>query len=211
VGCTGFAIVCAAASGGVAPYTYQWSGGASTPCVTFLNGGSYTVTTTDAAGCTAVFGVTLQIPPAIATTAVITNESAPNAYLWSNGATTEDLTALLGGTYTVVVTDANGCTQTGSYTVLTTSSTTEDAYFALFQLSPNPTEGLTMLSLKLHQSEEIRIEVYDMSGRLILENPTLETDALNLPIDLSNQPAGMYSVSVWVENQVFVRKLTVVR
>ncbi|MBK6995393.1 MAG: T9SS type A sorting domain-containing protein [Lewinellaceae bacterium] len=228
VGCTGFAIVCAAASGGVAPYMYQWSGGASTPCVTFLNGGSYTVTTTDAAGCTAVFGVTLQIPPAIATTAVITNESAPNAnngainltvvggtapfaYLWSNGATTEDLTALLGGTYTVVVTDANGCTQTGSYTVLTTSSTTEDAYFALFQLSPNPTEGLTMLSLKLHQSEEIRIEVYDMSGRLILENPTLETDALNLPIDLSNQPAGMYSVSVWIDNQVFVRKLTVMR
>ena len=135
----------------------------------------------------------------------------PFAYLWSNGATTEDLTALLGGTYTVVVTDANGCTQTGSYTVLTTSSTTEDAFFALFQLSPNPTKGLAMLSLKLHKSEAIRIEVYDMTGRMIWENPTLETDALNLSIDLSNQASGMYSVSVWIENQAFVRKLTVIR
>jgi len=228
VGCTGFAIVCASASGGLAPYTYQWSNGASIACVTFLNGGFYTVTATDAAGCTAAFSITLQIPPTIVTTAVVTNESAPNAsngainltvvggtapfaYLWSNGAITEDLTALPGGTYTVTATDANGCTQTGSYTVLTTSSTTEEAFFELFQLSPNPTEGQAMLTLKLHQSGAIRIEVYDLNGRMIWENPTLETDALNLPIDLSNSPAGMYSVSVWLGNQVFVRKLTVMR
>lgn len=228
VGCTGFAIVCAGGTGGTAPYTYKWSSGASLTCVTYLNGGTYTVTATDAAGCTAVSSITLVIPPGMTTTAAITDESAPNAnngainltvsggtapfqYLWSNNATTQDISNLPGGNYSVVVTDANGCTHTAAFSVLTTSATNEAQYFEQFQLSPNPTEGLASLSLKLHAAAELRVEVRDMAGRLIWGSPSLKTDALVLPIDLTNSPAGMYSVSVWVENQVFVRKLAVLR
>ena len=127
-------------------------------------------------------------------------------------ATTQDLSNLAGGIYIVTVTDVGtGCTATASIQVNTSVGTEEAAWFEQFLLSPNPTEGLALLSLKLHEATSVRIEVRDIAGRLVWENPVLETDTLNLPIDLTQQPAGMYSVSVWIENQVFVRKLAVVR
>ena len=166
--------------------------------------------------------------PNIALTYAVINETAPNAnngaitlsvtggaggysYQWSNGAATKDLTGLAGGTYTVTVTDAAGCTGTSTVTVNATSATEESAFFEQFLLSPNPGKGLAWLSLKLHTSAALRVQIRDVAGRLIWENPSLETDVLNLPIDLTNKPAGMYNICVWVKNQVFVRRLAVIR
>ncbi|MDO8368803.1 MAG: C25 family cysteine peptidase [Saprospiraceae bacterium] len=189
--------------------------------------GNYTVLVTIGA-CSSTGVVEVLQSPDLLLSFSTTNESAPNAnngaidlsttggtapfvFLWSNGATTEDLSALAGGTYTVSVTDATSCIWIGSAIVGTTSGVEEATIFAQFLLSPNPGKGLASLSLKLHQSAAIRVEIRDWTGRLILENPVVETDALNLPIDLMQRPAGMYNISVWVDNQVFVRKMTLLR
>ncbi|MFN0037042.1 MAG: T9SS type A sorting domain-containing protein, partial [Saprospiraceae bacterium] len=217
--------------GGTPPYAYQWSNGTNANCTTLSGGGMLGLTVTDARGCTKSANAVITQPPAIVLTTAVTHESAPNAnngainltvvsggvgqvfvYAWSNGAQTQDLAGLAGGTYTVTVTDATtGCTQTASATVLTTVGTEEAVLFAQFLLSPNPTEGLALLSLKLHEAAALRVEIRDVAGRLVWENPVLETDALNLPIDLTQSPAGMYTVSVWVGTQVFVRKLAIAR
>jgi hypothetical protein len=114
-------------SGGTSPYTYLWSNGATTEDLTGLAAGNYTVTITDANGCTTQFAVTVGTDNVtITATPVITNTTctasigainitvsggtSPYTYLWSNGATTEDITGLAAGTYTVTITDANGCT-----------------------------------------------------------------------------------------------------
>ncbi len=116
-------------TGGTAPYTFNWSTGAGTEDITGLTAGTYTVLVTDANGCTNnSFTTTLTQPAAaLAVTGIVTNVNcfgantgsinitptggtAPYIYLWSNGATTQDLTALAPGTYGVTITDANGCT-----------------------------------------------------------------------------------------------------
>ncbi len=122
-------------SGGTAPYTYSWSNGASTEDLTGLAAGTYTVTVTDANGCTATHSFTVNQPgAALSITGTVTNVdcygsssgaiditvsggTAPYTYSWSNGASTEDLTGLSAGTYTVTVSDAHGCTSTHSFTV----------------------------------------------------------------------------------------------
>jgi gliding motility-associated-like protein len=128
------------ATGGCAPYAFLWSTGATTEDVSALGAGTYGVTVTDANGCTTTNSFTLTEPVILASSGVpatfscgynvtcngATNGSinfiatggcAPYAFLWSTGATTEDVSALGAGTYGVTVTDANGCTTTNSFTL----------------------------------------------------------------------------------------------
>ena len=132
-------------SGGTAPYQYSLDGGTYQTGNVFsglaASATAHTITTKDANGCTiGTTTATITGPSAAlditATAAVITPAtcygSATGAinitvtggtgigtytYLWSNGLSTEDITGLAAGTYDVTVTDANGCTVTGSYTV----------------------------------------------------------------------------------------------
>ena len=126
-------------SGGSAPYTYSWSNGATTQNLTAIPSGSYTVTVLDANGCTATATVIITQPAAaLAATTTQVNILCLNGvgsinltvsggtlgytYLWSNQVTTEDLANLQVGVYTVVVTDANGCTTTTSAAIIQTLS-----------------------------------------------------------------------------------------
>ncbi|MEM6963112.1 MAG: discoidin domain-containing protein [Bacteroidota bacterium] len=125
-------------SGGTAGYTYSWSSGGITDTETGLINGTYTVTVTDANTCTATSEVTISQPAAAlsstsTSTDVTCNTSgtidltpaggtAGYTYSWTNGATTEDLTGLAAGDYTVTITDANLCTVTETVSVGTAIS-----------------------------------------------------------------------------------------
>ncbi len=101
--------------------SYQWSTGATTQTITVANAATYTVTVTDANGCTGSTNKSLVLfplpTPTITGTAAICqgassslNAGAYSSYLWSTGATTATINATVAGPYTVTVTDANGCT-----------------------------------------------------------------------------------------------------
>jgi uncharacterized protein (DUF2141 family) len=121
-------------SGGVMPYTYKWSNGATTQTANNLGAGAYTVTITDAVLCTATASVTLinQASPTVSitkndATCDVNNGSAtatPNggapaySYKWSNGPTSQTINNLAPGSYSVTVTDQNGCTAIGSITII---------------------------------------------------------------------------------------------
>lgn len=126
-------------TGGTAPYTYQWSNGTTNQDLTGVAAGTYNVTITDFNGCTAVGGATITQPdPLFVTTAIFNDPTCfgdstgaiditvnggtpPYNFAWSNGSLFEDLSGLLAGTYSVTVTDGNGCVETLSTTLVNPS------------------------------------------------------------------------------------------
>ena len=139
--CTGYANGSAnigSLSGGSGTYHIAWSTTPvqNTASVTGLTAGSYTVTVTDDSLCQATFTVTLTDPLAITfaqsivanptcygdsngtITVVPQNGFPPYSYTWSNGQSSNPDTALYPGTFSVRVTDANGCTATTSATLV---------------------------------------------------------------------------------------------
>jgi hypothetical protein len=119
--------------GGTPPYSYLWTGGNTTSSISGLAGGAYSCIVTDAMGCTATFTFTVLEPTALVVsvsnsqtpcgtsngtiTASIAGGTAPYTYLWSNGETAATINNLPAGTYTITVTDPNGCTATAVSTV----------------------------------------------------------------------------------------------
>ncbi len=139
--CSGVAT--ANASGGTIPYSYSWTPAPvqTTQTATGLCAGPNVVVVTDLNGCSNTNTVTFTNPPAITLTINQTNatcngfcngSATANAtggtgiitYSWSNGATTPSINSLCAGDYTVIVTDANSCTQTQTVTITQSSALT---------------------------------------------------------------------------------------
>ncbi|MEO5641835.1 MAG: T9SS type A sorting domain-containing protein, partial [Bacteroidia bacterium] len=123
-------------SGGTSPYTFDWNSGAfTTEDLTGIPAGSYVGVLTDANGCTD--GGTFVINEPFAIVATVTSATDPSTcsgtdgaiditiaggtpgytFLWSNAATSEDITSLSSGAYSCTITDANGCTQSANATL----------------------------------------------------------------------------------------------
>ena len=128
----------AGATGGTPPYSFHWSTGANTQNITNLSAGTYTVTVTDALGCTSTgqVSVAAAIPPNVvivassnarcdqpgSATASASGGATPYSYHWDNNENTAVATNLTAGTHTVTVTDAAGCTATATVTIGTTAN-----------------------------------------------------------------------------------------
>jgi len=128
-----------ACSGGVPPYTYDWSTGATgtgnSNTQYNLPTGTFTITVTDFNDCSATTNVTVTQPAGLTINPTITNISCHNgnngaialnvngnignlSYLWSNAATTSSISGLSAGTYSVTVQDSeNNCQKTAMYTL----------------------------------------------------------------------------------------------
>ena len=127
--CNGFSdgIANASATGGAGNLSYSWSTGATGQVITNLSAGTYTVTVTDANNCNNTSTFIFTDPAPLNLTATFANISCAGfdngtatatgsggagnlSYLWSNNMSTATITNLIPGSYTVTVTDANGCT-----------------------------------------------------------------------------------------------------
>ncbi len=117
------------------PVTFSWTNGDQTAIADSVAAGLYEVTVTDNKGCEsrALATVSDAQGPTITTGAIVQvschggsdgaidinliGGASPYTYAWSNGAQTQDVNNLIAGPYEVVITDANGCKSTKTFTI----------------------------------------------------------------------------------------------
>jgi gliding motility-associated-like protein len=190
-------------TGGILPYTYLWSNGAISQNIKDVNAGTYTVTLTDANGCKVNTSATISQPTALDLTltpqsascfgsstggikTAVTGGTTPYAYLWNTAATSPDLSILTANTYTLTLTDANGCkiqktaavTQPTALTAVVSSATPSCSYLSDGKLYSVPTGGTAPYTFK-------------WSNGATVQNPT-------------NMPVGAYQLTVTDANNCTV-------
>lgn len=222
-------------SGAVSPYTYNWSpapgSGQGTATASGLSAGTYSVTIDDNSACgDTVITFTVTEPTAISLSNTSTNVSCNGAndgaidltvtggtpgytYAWTpGGETSEDISGLSGGNYSVTVTDANGCTA-NSGTITITEPTALSAVLTTldgdctnpgsaavnavggtpgytYNWSPTPTSGQGTASVTYATGGSISVTVTDANGCQTMESGTITiVGAATIALNSSTDPS----------------------
>ncbi len=208
------------ATGGYPTYEVVWSNGTASNTNTGLSAGYHAYTVTDSMGCTVMDSVEITAPDEIAISNTFVNESgagagdgsiditvtggtSPYSYAWSTGATTEDLSGVGAGVYTVTVTDNNGCTAMDTVAVGQVGIDETSISFD-FSIYPNPTKGKFTVSFTA-LSAPVSIEIVDLLGKKVNAIQNVNADQ-TLEIDGNS---GVYILKVMTENKTYTKRIVV--
>ncbi len=227
-------------TGGTPPYSYQWNNSGYVSSQLLPNGnlqilaGSNTtinVTVTDALGCSnhlTYQPITTGNAPVITLYTVTPTASAqattgnivitvsggtpPYTYLWSNGATTQNITGLGKGWYVVTVTDAAQQTVVGYYWVpnVQTRGGKNDDSTANLTIFPNPVQQSAMIeyATHLHQATA-NLTLFNTNGQPVRTYQNLPATG-RVPLDTSYLPAGIYYLQLSDDFSVGIARQKVV-
>jgi SprB repeat/Secretion system C-terminal sorting domain len=214
---TEYGKIMATVVGGTSPYTYQWTGGQSGQTLAWTKTGAYTVTVTDAVGCTALGTGTLSAPAPIAINLTTTNETSvgakngsatlalsggktpfsaswaginPSGYTaWSGGQDAKTINGLAAGTYTVTVYDANWCNNTQNFTITADAVSNPCTGFSANLTPINATNGN-------NGSINMTIQQGTTPFTIIWSNNTTISQLTTRTIALPNLAAGNYKATI---------------
>jgi len=165
---------------------------------------TYTLTALGGNGCTSTATITVNVNPApvfdlgsdIVSTDVsvlIAGPAGMDSYLWSNGETSPSTLLNGTGSYWLTVTDANGCSYTDTVNFISTFSV-EELENAGISVYPNPTNSVVNISFKDKISEQVKVELFNVTGQKILVREL--NDVSNLQISVEHLPSGVYFINV---------------
>jgi hypothetical protein len=220
VTCNGVAngLIDPAVSGGTPPYVYAWSNGSTADALVNISAGSYSLTVTENNGCFLTLSSIVTEPTAVAVNFDVTNAHdaeadgevtatasggiAPYSYVWENGATTNTITGLAGGTsYALTVTDGNSCSSVFSSYV----TGVENIFLAQnIRIYPNPVSGgvLTISNEKQIQS----VKIYNVLGEVVY-NEANKTNIVT--IQTSSFINGVYFVNIETAEGNITKKIMI--
>lgn len=222
-------IYLSATSGNPGTISWLWPNGATGSSRTGLIGGTYIVTATDINGCTDTDTlvlnenpkpeVTVSVNPATqggcdgSATATVTSGTSPYSYQWDDSLqqTTPTAIDLCAGTYSVTVTDANGCDSTVTFTLLDTLTGRKPEVNQLPGISifPNPFSESITVEGAAGFNGEVNIQVRDLLGRKVYEKTLVDPFQSGFihKIQLDAISSGGYWLKIRVGDQVMVRKI----
>ena len=191
-----------APSGGTGTnYTYSWSNGSNTASIFNLLAGTYTCTITND-GCSVVNSYTLNNPapfvPTINQNGFTLFTNASGTYQWFrdgvqiSGANTSSYLVTQNGTYTVQVTDINGCIGLSSGYVVSNISW-EGLQLAGFTAFPQPTSERLNLRWESARNESLQIQVSNVLGQLMYEGViSMEAGSNEWALEVRGWATGTY-------------------
>jgi large repetitive protein len=204
-----------AASGGTMPYIYDNGVSSNTTGIfTGLQGGTYNVTVTDANGCSGIVSasVTDNLPvvsPSVSTTpassaaasdgsasVIASGGTMPYTYNWSNGSTTSSINNVAPATYSVTVTDANGCSAVAADSVGFVVGIAHNFSDVKFEVFPNPANSFVMVNWEIKEQTDVKLELINPVGELLIEEKFVNTKTVSGIYDLSSHANGIYFVKI---------------
>jgi hypothetical protein len=216
-------------TGGNGGNTYIWSTGEQGQEAVELPAGFHTVTVTDQTGCISVSEITIAENPEISLLSIdVTNEIEDN----QNGAITIEATGgtepltfewfldgvLMGnsstlnnigsGVYTLIVTDAFGCSYTEEIEVESVTSAIHPEFDRTISVYPNPTSGFVTIEIDGLTGAGAMVEIWSLDGRNLYN--TVQVASTNR-LDLNDLPGGVYVLKIRIDEQWTARKLTITR
>jgi hypothetical protein len=196
-------------TGGTQNFSFSWNNGATDSIATQLSPGTYTLTVTDNNNCTVSASAAIEAaqPFSVAThtnnigataagsvyVSEVNPGIAPYSFLWSNGDTTGHIANLTSpGTYSVTVTDNQGCIQTASATVVleveTTTAINNTSAATDFSIYPNPAQNQLTLKTDI-QDAATSYTIINSLGQIISSQTV---SFVQTQIDLSALADGVY-------------------
>lgn len=215
-------------TGGLTPYDFQWNNPAlEGNALSGLPAGNYSVTVTDANGSTFeqlfVLNEPLDIVLSLSTSATTVGESngsataqvsggtQPYQFLWNTGATTATITGLPAGTYTVITTDAHGCTASSTAVVeQELVGAHEPNLLSRIQVWPNPAHDRIMLDLHQVLPQLVRMDLLGPDGRVLQQFKSDDLEQM-LTLNLDNEQAAGIVLLVLYDRDggIYTRKVVV--
>ena len=212
------------ASGGLAPYSYLWMpNGDTTQTVNTLAVGSYSILVTDYLGCSTYAFVTIgssNTAPTVdlgpdsnacigSTVTLDAGAGTGLSYLWSDNSTGQTLTVSTAGTYSVLVSDGNGCQNFDAVTVNfincmnnpNNQSSTSNTSNQAFGVYPNPAHDRVEVSIAKIHDVNVRITILDLIGNRIFSSNEVAAYNYSRSIDLTQYPSGIYMLKVEYGNE----------
>ncbi len=211
--CSGSSATISVTNGSFSSYSWNGTTGNSSS-VTVNQTGTYSVNTIDNNGCSATSNivtitVNTAITPTITQNGNILTSSAAVSYQWYlngnpiNGATSQSYTATQNGSYTVEITDSNGCTAMSSPINITISGinkATDEIHFAVY---PNPASNNFTIQTE-NTSYTYNVTISSITGNIVYNSLNMSGTQL---IDCNNWSTGVYIINVQSETSTKVFRL----
>lgn len=122
-------------------------------------------------------------------------------------ATGPTFTALMSGNYSVEAVDADGCPVSSQAVSVVITAVEETLGIERLRISPNPFREIFQLEVATEQPTDFNLRIRTIDGRIVHQSKENIGPAFSKTIDLSNQPAGIYLLSLEKEGVEIVRKI----
>ncbi|MDB4727997.1 T9SS type A sorting domain-containing protein, partial [Saprospiraceae bacterium] len=209
--------------GPIGGITYLWSTGVFSQDLDVIDAGVYGLTVKNNDGCRSQDEIEVFVNP-IPTVDIgndtlvcevagpfVLNAGSDLMYFWNTGEVTQSIEVTQTGNYEVTVENEFGCEAEDEILVIVENcvGTTEAILDGDLNIYPNPTSGFLNIEMNDFEEGEYKMEVLDLTGRIIENESITVFGDYNTSLDLQSLSGGTYLLKIKSENGILVRRLMV--